>query len=319
MVAENGAVLRKMVASREQDAGEEARPADAVWANALPVAAQASCGMPIRVADVQCDTAVAADVAADIGDMALLCLIEGPGGAAGLMVFDARFLSAFVSFRMTGTASDAVAQRGPTRVDAKLASGLVTAIMRSFGAQYGAENGGEVYAQMHYGGFLADARLAQFALPDGPLLRSKIDAALGHEAVAGQVQIILPPFAAAPAAPPENRRSPESWATALADNVHDAPMALSATLARFDVPLSQLLSLSVGQKLTLPGRCMDKVRLQTADGRVIATGRLGRAAGDRAVRVASGTPPVAPDLSQAPMPVTAPPQTGETVPRAPVP
>ena len=301
----DSSVLRKMAARRAETVVDTDIQVARAWRQAVPKAAQDDCGLILSVDDVSGDTVTPAEAGADIADRSLLCLLEGRGDATGLLVMDPAFFGAFVGFRMTRKVQVPGAARPPTRVDARLASDLVTAILRQFGAALG-DAAGEMAASMRYSGFLADARLAQFALPDAPMTRARLSVQMGPDRVAAGMQVLMPPLPDNATPPAKPARPPADWAAALGENVYGAPMTLAAQLPPLHLPLAQLLALRVGQKLTLSGTCLDHVALRSTDGRTILAGRLGRAAGDRAVRVhRSVASEVAPQPAQpaAPQPV----------------
>ncbi|KAJ56040.1 hypothetical protein ACMU_09770 [Actibacterium mucosum KCTC 23349] len=274
-----------MAANRAESAAENTVDAARAWRQALPRVAQSEIGLTLMVQDITCDTVQATDAAENIADNALLCLLEGHGGMSGLVAWDPAAFAAFVAFRMTGKLPGALAERPATRVDAKLTSGFVGKLVQAFG--HGLGDGGDTFATMNYSGFLADARLVQFALPEGPLTRARMEVQFASSGISGSLQVILPSPSVSRPERDVPKRPAQEWSQALGQNVHAAPMRLDAVLARLQLPLSLLLSLQVGQIVSLPGNCLDGVSLESGDGRTILTGRLGRASGDRAVRVAN--------------------------------
>jgi len=85
------------------------------------------------------------------------------------------------------------------------------------------------------------------------------------------------------------------------------PMLGPVVLARVPMTLSQVTDLQPGQDIVLPGGALDAVMLQVGGQEVVATGRLGKARGDRAVRLQAAATPVAQPIDgpgqDAPQPV----------------
>jgi flagellar motor switch protein FliM len=72
---------------------------------------------------------------------------------------------------------------------------------------------------------------------------------------------------------------------ALAAQVETAEVRMEAVLLRVPLTLGMVLEFQLGQVIDLPQADLSRIAIESADGRPVAQGRLGRQGGLRAVRV----------------------------------
>lgn len=231
----------------------------------------------------------------------LIALVEADAdGPAGLVVLSAPLVTAIVAQRMTGRLPTAPPPpRAPTRADAELLRDVIDAVLG------GAEGAADWLRGFRYRAMLSDARLARFALADGPFHAVRLDVALPAPFAEAEIYLALPAVATAAQA----AEGPLPWAQALEACVLGAEIPVQAILSRLHLSLTQVSGWQVGDMIALPRRDLDAVRLETAGQVVVATGRLGQSRGDRAVRIAAAMPG-APGNSAAPEIAAAPIATG---------
>lgn len=281
-------VLKRMAAPR-QPAPDPAHPRHdptEQLALALARAAQEALGLPVKVTGAGADRALPTDLAEadDVEEGALFALLEGAGGASGLMILGAPLLAAVLAQRLTGRLpARPPAARPPTRIDSEMARGLIDGTLGFF-----AEEGPGWARGWSCSGMVSDARLLRFSLADTPHERVRLDLAIGSgEGWSGRLTLVLP-SARVDEAGQASAPDPTAWAEGLASNVMQSDLAVEAVLARLRLPLAQIAAWHPGTVLALPPGALDAVRLETGGRALVAAGRLGRAGGARAVRLDTG-------------------------------
>jgi len=301
-------VLRRMLHTQDGSDGNAPDPAAqpaTILAGLLPRVAQETLQLMLSVQRVEAFEAEADGLSDDMAEHALLALLNGPEGVSALAVLSPSVVSSLVAHRMTGQVPETLGPaRAPSRVDAQLARPLLNAIIQKFATALPGE-AGPFLRSFSYGGYVSDARLVRFALPPGKLQGLRANLSLGQGGCEGQLTLVLPP-------PPERAvqsaaKGGRDWTAQLATNVGQAHCVLQAVLARVPMTLSQVTDLQPGQDIVLPGGALDAVMLQVGGQEVVATGRLGKARGDRAVRLQAAATPVAQPIDgpgqDAPQPV----------------
>ena len=289
-------IRRKTRAARE---GADPRVMSPVRALrlALARAAETLLDLPLVVATVEQRRVEAGEVEAALGAEGLFLLLDGAEGARAAMRLDPGLLAALIEVQTTGQIrAGEVRARMPTRTDAAMVAPLVDALLAGFDEGMGESGADHAPRGFHFGDRMEDARALSLLLaaPEFEVFRLTVD--LGPGLRTGRLDLLLPP-APPPARAPDpagrdgarragrrgrSRRSPQDVAAvALA-----APVMLDAVLARIRLPLSEAMSLEVGQWLGLPVQSLRRVRLLGAGGHMAAEGRLGRRDGWRAVRLA---------------------------------
>ncbi|MHC0054471.1 FliM/FliN family flagellar motor switch protein [Actibacterium sp. D379-3] len=258
-----------------------------VLARALARAAQEELELALSVTDVEESRPDLAALDAAVGEHALLVLLDGPAGAVGLAILSQPFLAAVVAQRMTGRMPAAqAAPRPPTRIDAEMARDLIDRTLAEADTALAAPQGAAGWLTGYrFRDALTDPRLLGFALADTGYhgVRMQLELPSGG----GELFLALPePPSASGTAPAPDRGE---WGAALRGSVLAAELTVEAVLARIRLPLSQLAGLKAGDVLPLPGHSIGAVRLEGAGRALIASGRLGRTRGDRAVRLDGAT------------------------------
>ncbi len=258
---------------------------------ALTRAAETASGLAVTALGAAEEEAPLADLLARVGDDWLLLRLEGPTGP-GLAALDIALLLAVVENQTCGSLSVREPEsRLPTAADAALAEPLVAAFLEEFSLlATGTALEGWTDACV-IGPRLANRRALGLFLPEADFRVASVSCWMGAGERQGAFLLALP-SAPLPEVGERAMRAVE-WGQALAQSVLMAELPLETVLHRLRMPLSDIAALAPGQLLALPGVRVTGVRLETADGRLVGTGRLGQSAGMRALRI---EPTPAPEL-----------------------
>lgn len=303
-VTQANPVLRRKLGVRAPAGG----PVDPAEARHLPRAlARATSRIPGLVGSCSAParrTATLAELLELIEDDAFVALIADEDGAVGLTAFDPVTTVALIEALTIGRlARKAPPNRRATPTDALLLSDLIDATLVEYDT-HAAEAGQAARLGFRFQRFPTDYRLLELQLE-----ASRFDlvvqplSLLGNDVRRdGQFLLALPKMPADEAAAPDlshaaHRRArtaearPEGWARALEAQVMAAPAQLTAVLGRLTLPLSEVMALGVGSRLTLPLAKLEEVEMQALDGQVLGLGRLGQYRAMRAIRLVElGTP-----------------------------
>jgi flagellar motor switch protein FliM len=302
----NTALRRKVEAGRTSvTASRQVTPAKAL-STAFVQACDRRLGLVANVTSCSGRTGTLAELLDTIPEGGLLAVLEGPGEAQGLMVFDPALLSAVIEKLMTGQLADRPPRpRRPTRTDAALAADVIDEILRGFEAPFLGLPPARWAAGFGYDSFLDDPRPLGLMFDDIDYRVHRLVAELeGGRRTANMVLAV--PFegrgplgraaaapsrggdAPAPVSEPEAPDDAVPWSEALEAQVLRGTVALEAVLHRLRLPLAALEGLQPGCELPIPGAALDETMLVGADGCAIARGRLGQSGGRRAVRLSGG-------------------------------
>ncbi|MFC3058105.1 FliM/FliN family flagellar motor switch protein [Paenirhodobacter populi] len=295
-------VLRRMIRAAPAEDAAEPGPERAIGL-AIAKAARDRLDLEIDVRSLTERRASLAELPELIENMSLLLLIEGPAEAMGLVVLPGPTLSAIVEVQTTGRiARNPPPPRKPTRMDAAMTVDLVDAVLAGIETEL-ARSGEAVWASgFRYASYLDDIRSIGLLMEDVSYRVWTMRLAIGPQAVreGGLLWIVPEQGRAKPALPPQRPAAapvpPDdaTWAQHLEQAVMGSQAALDAVLHRVSMPLSAVMALRPGVDIPLPPDALARLQLE-ADGRAVATVRLGQRRGLRAVRlVAEDAPQEAP-------------------------
>ena len=228
-------------------------------------------------------------------DRALILMLEGGGGALGLLVISAPILSGMIEMlTLSRLASDpADAPRSPTRTDAAMVVDMIDAALSAF-AQAMMEQGVTAWSQpYHYAAFIEDPRPLHLMLEDGNYRLLRADVHLEHGARQGAVTLAFPVQAGAqmdfPMPEPDffvqDTGDVDAFASEFSEQITAVATHLDAVLARITLPLDRILRLQSGEVLALSGAGLDSIQMLGIDGLPLAMGKLGQQRGLRAIRL----------------------------------
>ena len=238
-------------------------------------------------------------------DRALIAVLEGPADGLGLMAISAPLLAAMTEMQTIGKVQAlAPAPRKPTRTDAAMVAGFIDVALSGLEAAL-ADEADLIWAGgFRYASFLDDPRPLGLLLEDITYRVLIAEISVEGGARLGQVLMALPsegrgirPRSGSQILP--DAVAGHAFAADLADQVEGACCVLQAVIHRMAKPLAAILSLQVGDVLSMGMASVEKVGLEGLGERRIAEGQLGQNRGMRAVRltpfVAAGVPPVQAD------------------------
>lgn len=220
----------------------------------------------------------------------LAVLLNGPDDRLGLAVFTPELALALLEWRLLGLLGEQAPPARPlTATDAAILADLTDPLLARFGAAMAGSEAGAWATGFAQGAHLEDPRHIPLTLSDVPYHGFRLRLALGEGARGGALFLALPePAQTTQAAAPEMPGRP--WPEALKAGVLGAELALTAVLWRTRMPAAAVGRLRPGDLLPLPATALNAVRLEGPGGVSVAEGRLGRAHGDRAVKIEGGTP-----------------------------
>lgn len=219
-----------------------------------------------------------------IPDGVLLLLLDGPDGSVGVMTLDAATLGALIEMQTVGQVLERPLRDRPlTRTDAAMAAPLVDGVLQR-ASQHLANHPDHYWiCGYRYGAMMDDRRSLGMALqaPDFHLFRMPVDIADGLRS--GEVMLALPQRMI----PERQAHATDSGETSLhlQQRVLDAPVRLEAILCRLSLPLSRISRLAVGDVMPLPAEALRDVMIEGVGRQPVATARLGKLDGMRALRL----------------------------------
>ena len=214
----------------------------------------------------------------------LLLLLDGPKGARGAAMLDAGIMASLIEVQTTGQVqARAAAPRKATRIDAAMAAPLVDGLLHRAAGYLADHSDGAWTSGYRFGAMMEDVRGLGLALSaaDYHVFRLTLD--IGPGMRAGEVILALPcPVASAE---PSDAAEKAAATQQFQDRVLAAPVRLDAVLCRLTLPLSELSLIKAGDVLPLNIDALRDITVETVGHRPVATARLGRLDGQRALRI----------------------------------
>lgn len=285
-----GVSVLKRLARAPLDAGVTApvSPSKALRL-AMIRAAEVRVGLVVSVLGITEEVVPLEDLLRLIEDEHLLLALNGDRGLCGLAGIDLQTRAAVIEMQTTGllraTPADA---RAVTATDAAMIAPLIGGFLAEAGLTTAGTPLAGWTANYAVGPRVINTRAAGLAMVDTTYRLVRLTLDLGAGERQGMIQIALPlsPEMKVPQAPD----AAAAWSAAIAAAVGNAPADLHAVLHRMRLSLRQIDGFHVGQIIAMPGVTVGSVRLEGADGRVLARARLGQFTGLRAVRIQAPAP-----------------------------
>ena len=300
--SEDQTILRRKAAHAVANAAQGGPGADRSWRVVLARAARDTMALGLEVTRIGQSRASLSELLDLTPDRALIAVLEGPADGLGLMAISAPLLAAMTEMQTIGKVQAlAPAPRKPTRTDAAMVAGFIDVALSGLEAAL-ADEADLIWAGgFRYASFLDDPRPLGLLLEDIPYRVLIAEISVEGGARLGQVLMALPsegrgirPRSGSQILP--DAVAGHAFAADLADQVEGACCVLQAVIHRMAKPLAAILSLQVGDVLSMGMASVEKVGLEGLGERRIAEGQLGQNRGMRAVRltpcVAAGVPPV---------------------------
>lgn len=293
-------LLKTLLRARGRDADKPARlpqpqplsPARAA-ANAVGRAAERLYRMPVLPVEIKPGVATLAELPELLPDQALLVVLQGPGDQIGVMALGFDTVTALIEVQALGRITARPAERRRlTRSDAAICVDFVNALMADLGSEMAAVDGFGAIGGYRYATHLDDPRPLILMLEDRPYRSLAFDLRFGGaETRDGSILVAVPHKAEPRPALPQPSASqaavqadavqPASLAVAMAA----APVEVVGVLCRRAMTLGELRALVPGKLMPLPRVTLAEARLETRDGQLLATGKLGEAEGCHALRL----------------------------------
>ncbi|MEL6644137.1 MAG: hypothetical protein AAFQ79_09395 [Pseudomonadota bacterium] len=305
MISEQAQTLMRRIVRPPKPKAQKADRLTAAraWGQLLPRVAEESAGLVATVESFQTSAVAFDDLLTDWANTTLAITLEGPGPGKGMVLADAGFVAAMVEVQTIGRVRpDAAPERPPTDADAALCAPLIDAMLDEVATLL--SDNGQRADYWHCGRRITSPRAASLMFDDGTYVRSRIELSLADGAKAAQLDLCLP----------DRRTAPGRGTMPKADG--DDPrlagrVEMQAVLYRGQATLADLHALGEGSLLPLPGAGVDRIVLETMEGRPLSPARLGRLGPFQAVRIgprptdgagtvadAAENPPSMPDMSE---------------------
>ena len=299
-------LLRTLLRARNRDADKPGRipqpqplsPARAA-ANAVGRAAERLYRLPVLPVEIKPGMATLAELPELLPDQSLLVVLQGPGDQIGVMALGFEAVTALIEVQALGRITARPAERRRlTRSDAAICVDFVNALMADLGTEMAAVDGFGPIQGYRYATHLDDPRPLILMLEDRPYRSLAFDLRFGAaETRDGQILIAVPHKPdARPALPQPVARNAAPSANAgaapaatLASAMAAAPVEVVGVLCRRTMTLGELRALVPGKLMPLPRVTLTDARLETPDGQLLATGKLGEAEGCHALRLQDHT------------------------------
>ncbi|MDQ2066767.1 FliM/FliN family flagellar motor C-terminal domain-containing protein [Xinfangfangia sp. CPCC 101601] len=300
-------ILQRKVAQAKLAEGPTRRAGPGVdpnWRLAFARAARDCTGLLVEVTGLRLLRQSLAELLELPPERALLAMLDGPKAGLGVMMLSSQLMAALIEMQTTGRVSTQPAlPRRPTRTDAAMVAGTLDRALQELEVLMEGQPDLIWTGGFRYASFLEDARPLGLLLEDHPYRVMVAQISFADGARQGELILALP--AEGRFSHPLGRAGPlPSGAAAadlpldLADAVQSVACQLQGVIGRMTLPLQQVMALQVDEVLSLPDAALDRIQLETIDGRRLARARLGQNRGMRALRLeeaegAAGRTPVA--------------------------
>lgn len=263
---------------------------DAILRRAMRRAADHEIGLDLSIESVCVDMPDLGAVLDDIAEHELLVGLERDGALAGLVILAPEMWSAIVEMQtVRQVLTHGTRPRAPRRSDATLCGPLITRLLDEITAVDADTKVEGWYEGLRLGAQITLRRMVELTLPAGAVRQVRLDCT--YEGLAAPGRVCLIATEPAPAPPPEAAPPEEAWREQWRGAAEQASARLHAILHRMPMNLSTLKALEPGQVIALGEARLTGLCLETAAGRPVCQGRLGRVTGYRAVRLELPPPP----------------------------
>lgn len=303
-------VLRQMLARRQAEAARDLppdlpRPGPSTPARAAALAlgrvAERLHGLPVQPLEVTAGALTLSELVELLPERPLLGVLQGPGEMLGAIALCPDAATALVEAQTLGRVTARVMdRRRPTRSEAMLCADFINALLAELQSDLAGMPGFEPLGRFRFAASVDEARSLALLLDHDAFRSLDFRLRLGGPTATrdGRILLALPQTAAQkPAAPPNPAPDPapalappagvadSGAAPDLSAAMREASIEVVAVLCRRRLSLRELRGLTAGRLLTLPKARLTDARVETADGQLLARGRLGEAGGCHAIRL----------------------------------
>ena len=242
-------------------------------------------GIDLLVQDAQAQCLPQAKALAQIPDIAVPHILEGPEGATGLIVFDGTLVDALIEQQTLGRISAAPrVERPVTAIDAALSTGFAASIVAKLAELSVDRRDASALVGFNCGAPQTDRAALSLALSKKAYDVLSLSLDLGPGLKKGQAFLIFPAVA------DQVKPKPKRINPAMVAVLQDCDLQLAAFLPPVRLPVTTLLGLESNAVIALPDGILSRAQLRDGRGVLFAKGRLGQIGGCRALRLA-GPPP----------------------------
>lgn len=307
-------VLHRLLQERDRSSSKSGRapqlpltptltPAKA-GAVAIARAANDLFNLPIKAEEVALGGVTLAELPEVLPEAALLAVLQGSKDAVGVMAISLEAVIGLIEIQTVNqVTSRPLQRRKATRADALMCAEFINKLLAELGRELGAHEGFEGIGGFRYASNLDDPRPLQLILSDVPHRCITFNILIGSEKLRKATIFMALPQSAISALPLLEKHSesgnretsietlpradqPAINPPTLAPAVQDCLVEIVGVLTRRQITLGELRTLQPGKVLTLPRADLNKTRIELSTGEILATGKLGEAAGCHAIRIA---------------------------------
>lgn len=282
-------VIRRKIDRARPTQAEGAPGADRGWRLALARAARDAMGLDLEFRSLVVARQSLAEVLEQAPDLALIALLDGPGGGLGVIMLAPVVTASFIEKQTLGRLGSQVPPpRKASRIDAAMVAGVIDRALVGLDETLAEEADFSWAGGFRYASYLEDARPLGLLLEEDAYRVLSAEISLGGEGRLGRVLLVLPANGRGevPVVPETEAKSDAPpFTAALSAQVMQADSRLDAVVGRLTLSLRQVMSLEVGETLVLQTAALNDISLETIDGQRIAGARLGQHRGMRAVKL----------------------------------
>lgn len=277
-------VLRRKLSQAAGTSAVEDRKVLRALRQAAPRVADEACGLQAAVIGARQSRVALDDLLSILPADRLLVILDGPGGLTGAATLSSESVLALVQAQTVGAVLNLdMDGRTFTATDAALIAPFVDMLLAQMAADCDVAAGEGAF---RFGAHCPDAHAVSIAIQSDLCQVFELTLDLAGGVGQGQIALILPeaedgghPSEVAPAEP------------AVDDALSVIPVELTGVFGRLRLPVSRLSGLQPGDVVALEHDGFARAELWDTGGRRVSYGRLGQAAGYRALRLnESGVP-----------------------------
>lgn len=290
-------VLRRMVSPPPPAPEDVPITSSRAMRLAVTRAADKTHAMPVSVTGIEEEVRdLDAMLEAIAPDMLLVGMVQDQV-LMGLAALDTQLRGALIEVQTVGSVLPGPPDdRPPTGTDATMAEPLLEAILAHLSetaTRTPLDGWGQGLSPM---GRVESTRAAGLILPERPYRIVTMSIDLQVDGRQGKLLMALPDHLTL-SKPVEGPKVDVDWSARFQTAVNAAPVRLTAELHRFKASLIAVETMAVDQVIPLTGCHVASVKLRAADGRAVATARLGQSGGMRAIRIEQADLPGMEDLA----------------------
>lgn len=235
----------------------------------------------LLVRDAQAQCLPQAKALAQIPDISVPILLEGPKESKGLIIFDGALVDGLIEQQTLGRISSAPrVDRPVTAIDAALSAGFATSVITQLSNLCSGRHDAAALAGFTCGEPQTDRAALSLLMSrkSYDVLRLTLD--LGPGLKTGQAQLMFP-------AAPRAKRAPVKINPKMVAVLQDSPLQLQVYLPPVRLSVKTMLGLTKDSTISLPDNILASARLEVANKMILGQGRLGQLNGNRAIRLAN--------------------------------